>query len=242
MPDASAQPTDTIVGRFEALGGQFRTAPAELAATARRCRALLFDWDGVFNSGSKSAGAGSHFDEPDSMGTNMLRYGLWRLHGQLPFAAVISGASNANAAEFARREHFSEVYLGIRDKRAILDHLCERDGLAPSEIACVFDDINDLPLAAGCGLRVQVRRDAGPLFTDYVRRHALCDYVTGCTGGAHAVREVSELLLGLLGEFDAVVESRAAHDEVYTAYFASRQAVETGVFTAADGAIVRRAD
>jgi hypothetical protein len=41
------------------------------------------------------------------------------------------------------------------------------------------------------------------------------------------VREVCELLLGLLGAFDAVVASRVAWDASYAAYFAARQAVAT---------------
>lgn len=242
MADGSAQSADGIARLFEALGGEFRTAPVEIADRARRCRAVLFDWDGVFNSGSKGTGRASKFGEPDSMGTNMLRYGMWRLNGRLPFAAVISGANNENAAEFALREHFSEVYLGIRNKKAIVEHLCDRDGLDPSEVICVFDDINDLSMASICGVRIQVRRDASPLFTDYVRRHFLCDYMTASTGGAHGVREVCELLLGLLGEFDAVVSSRTESDETYAAYLGSRQAVRTGLFAEADGAIVERVD
>lgn len=240
MAEAGSHSIAMIADRFEGLGGEFRTEADEIAARTRNCRALLFDWDGVFNSGSKGGGSASKFGEPDSMGTNMLRYGFWRRRGQLPFAAVISGASNENAAEFARREHFSEVYLGIRDKKAIVSHLCKRDGLDPPEIACVFDDINDLAMAAMCGVRIQVRRDASPLFSDYVRRHGLCDYITGAPGGGHAVREACELLLGLMGEYEPVVASRADNDEAYEAYFNARQTVATDLFASADGAIVQQ--
>ncbi|MDH4107171.1 MAG: phosphatase [Gammaproteobacteria bacterium] len=238
MAVGGTQPFGKIAVAFEAIGGEFGCAPRELASRAGRCRALLFDWDGVFNSGSKGNGQASRFDEPDSMGTNMLRYGLWRMHGSLPFAAIISGANNENALEFAEREHFSEVYLGIRDKRAIVEHLCERDGLKPDEIACVWDDINDLSVAAVCGVRFQVRRDSSPLFVDYVARNGLRDYLTASTGGAHAVREVCELMLGLTGQFDAVVASRAASDADYASYFAARQQVRTGRYADVGGSIV----
>jgi len=237
---STQQANGKIAAAFEAIGGEFACAPRELAARASRCRALLFDWDGVFNTGSKGNGQASRFGEPDSMGTNMLRYGLWRMHGSMPFAAIISGASNENAREFAEREHFSEVYLGVKDKRSVVDHLCERDGLRPEEIACIWDDINDLSVAAVCGLRFQVRRDAGPLFTDYVARHSLRDYLTASTGGGHAVREVSELMMGLTGQFDAVVASRAASDADYAAYFEARQQVPTSLYAEVGGRIVSR--
>jgi len=232
------QPYGKIAAAFEAIGGEFACAPRELAGRVARCRALLFDWDGVFNSGSKGNGQASRFSEPDSMGTNMLRYGLWRMHGSLPFAAVISGANNENALEFAEREHFSEVYLGVKNKRAVVEHLCQRDGIDPTEIACIWDDINDLSVAAMCGLRFQVRRDAGPLFTDYVARNGLRDYLTGSRGGAHAVREVCELLLGLTGQFDTVVASRAASDDDYARYFAARQQAVTARYAEVGGRIV----
>jgi hypothetical protein len=43
----------------------------------------------------------------------------------------------------------------------------------------------------------------------------------------HAVREVCELLLGLLGAFETVVASRVAWDREYAKYFAARQAHAT---------------
>ena len=84
-------------------------------------------------------------------------------------------------------------------------------------------------MAFGCGIRVLVRRDASPLLHDYVARQGLCDYITAHPAERHAVREVCELLLGLLGSFDAVVASRVAMDAAYVGYFAARQSVTTEV-------------
>ena len=91
----------------------------------------------------------------------------------------------------------------------------------------MFDDVNDLGMAFACGIRVYVQRTASPLLREYVVRQGLCDYVTAHSAERHAVREVCELLLGLLGAFDAVVASRVAWDRDYAAYFAARQAVAT---------------
>jgi 3-deoxy-D-manno-octulosonate 8-phosphate phosphatase (KDO 8-P phosphatase) len=181
----------------------------------------------VFNQGAKGEGAESTYSEPDSMGTNLLRYALWRKDGELPIAALITGAENPSARNFALREHFHAIYSGARNKTAAIEMLCRTHGVSSESLVCIFDDVNDLGMAFGCGIRVYVRRTASPLLRDYVVRTGLCDYVTAHSAERHAVREVCELLLGLLGAFDAVVASRVAWDRDYAAYFAARQALTT---------------
>jgi 3-deoxy-D-manno-octulosonate 8-phosphate phosphatase (KDO 8-P phosphatase) len=193
----------------------------------RTIRGFVSDWDGVFNQGAKGEGAESTYSEPDSMGTNLLRYALWRQNGALPIAALITGEDNPAARGFAQREHFQAVYNGARNKTAAIEALCAAHNLSSEELVCVFDDVNDLGMSFGCGIRVLVRRDASPLLHDYVTRQHLCDYITAHSPERNAVREVCELLLGLLGSFDAVVASRVAWDDEYARYFAARQAVTT---------------
>jgi 3-deoxy-D-manno-octulosonate 8-phosphate phosphatase (KDO 8-P phosphatase) len=219
-----------ILADFEAAGGRFVQPVEELVLRLGNCRAVVFDWDGVFNSGRKGLMASSDFSEADSMGTNMLRYGLWRKSGMLPYTAIISGENNESAIKFAQREHLTSVYTGVQNKRLVLDHLCSNEGLQPDQIACVFDDINDLPMADHCGLRFMVRRVASPLFTDYVARRSLCDYISGAESGGFAVREICELILGLMGSYHQVLDSRIAYDDDYQAYMHSRQGVVTESF------------
>jgi 3-deoxy-D-manno-octulosonate 8-phosphate phosphatase (KDO 8-P phosphatase) len=221
---------------FESIGGSFVMPPAEIAAVLQQCRGVVFDWDGVFNSGRKGVSTESDFTEADSMGTNMLRYGLWRIVGKLPFTAIISGENNKSAIRFAGREHFDSVYTGIKDKRNVIEHLSEQNGIDAKELICVFDDINDLGMAELCGVRLLVRRDASPLLREYATQHSLCDYVTG--SAEYAVREVCELVLGLLGAHDDVVQSRVAYDEEYQRYFQARQAVTTRAFVTRDNSII----
>ena len=225
---------------FAELGGTFVARPGEFARSLEQVKGLIFDWDGVFNPGTKGHGAASSFSEADSMGTNMLRFGLWRRDNRLPATFIVTGESNPTAVEFAHREHFDAVYMGIRSKDQVVRHLLEARDLQPDQLACVFDDINDLAVAAECGLRVMVRRSASPLLREYVVDGDLCDYVTAHDAGDHAVREACELMLGLLGEFDNVVQSRTAVDEAYETYFELRQQVSTAAFVEREGAIVPR--
>ena len=196
-------------------------------------RAVVFDWDGVFNTGTKALGTTSGFNEADSMGVNMLRYGLWRRDGRLPVAAIITGEPNASAEHFAKREHFHSLYQSVKDKRLALAELCGRHGLKSGQIACIFDDINDIAMAVDCGVRILVRRKASDLLREYLSASGTCDYVTAGQSGEYAVREATELLLGLSCLFDEVLESRVAFDAEYQAYFAARQAVELEVISAA---------
>jgi len=229
-----------IVEKFTAAGGNFVTPVGELSQKLDECRAVVFDWDGVFNAGRKGQASSSGFSEVDSMGTNMLRYGLWRRQGELPYTAIISGENNESAIAFAEREHLTAAYTGIRSKQQVIEHLCGEHDLKPAQIACVFDDINDLPMAEVCGIRCMVRCSASSMFAEYVKRRDLCDYVTGAKSGGYPVREICELLLGLMDAYDDVVASRVAWDAGYERYFKARQAADTRLFGQDDDAIVLR--
>lgn len=221
----------SLSGHFTDVGGVFVTSVAEIATKLKDVGALVFDWDGVFNGGFKSEDLPSTFSEADSMGTNMLRYGLWRKNKQLPTVAVVSGEDNRAAVQFATRERFQDVYLSISDKRLVIKQLCSRGNIKPHQIICVFDDINDLGMATMCGLRYLIHRPASPLLKKYATGHRACDYITGNDSSSYAVREICELSLGLMGVFDMVVDSRVANDETYQEYFRQRQACATDYYT-----------
>jgi 3-deoxy-D-manno-octulosonate 8-phosphate phosphatase (KDO 8-P phosphatase) len=220
-------PTD-IGTIFEREGAVFVTPANELASKLARIRALVFDWDGVFNRGDKGSGSSSGFSEADSMGVNMLRFGLWLRDRELPVAAIVTGEANPSSELFAARERFHCLFQGVRDKRDAVAAICDEHALTGREIACVFDDINDLSMAESCGVRILVRRRASILFRDRLVESCACDYVTACSSGDYAVRESAELLLGLLGLFDDVVDARQANDERYRAYFSARQTIALG--------------
>ncbi len=226
-----------IVEKFGAAGGSFVTPAGKMSKKLATCRGIVFDWDGVFNDGRKGTAMPSGFAEADSMGVNMLRYGMWRKSGTLPYTAIISGVDNEAAIAFARREHLTAVYTGVRQKQDVVAHLCQENGLDAGDLACVYDDINDLSMAEVCGLRFLVRRDASPLFAELTINRGSCDYVTGAVSGGYAVREVCELLLGIMGSYAEVVESRVLGDAEYEQYFKSRQAIDTSCYIVRDGRV-----
>lgn len=232
-PDLAA-----VAATFREVGGLFVSDPEAVRERLQACRVLALDWDGVFNAGYKTADQGSGFSEPDSMGLNLLRFGLWRRDGRLPVTAILSGERNPTAAHFATREHFDAIYLGQTDKQAALRHLCQRHGVRPDEVAFVFDDVNDVAVARACGLRLLVGRTASPMFARHVVERALCDYVTGNGPSAFAVREIAELLLGCMGSYMATIAARTSLDATFLEFMARRQQVETLRWDGGGGEIV----
>lgn len=225
------QDTAAIQKLFVEIGGTFVLPVADMASRLSGIKAFVFDWDGVFHAGRKGKQGGNSFAEADSMGLNMLRFGHWLQHGALPVVAIVTGEQNPPARELAEREHFHGMYYGIKDKRKALQHLCGTYELQPAEVAFVFDDILDLSISEQVGLRMQVRRDASPLFRDHCIEKGYCDYITGQSPAGHAVREVCELILGLRGNYSEVIELRKAYEGPYAEYLALRQAVEPAFHT-----------
>lgn len=217
-----------VVSLFQQVGGTFVTPPDVLAQKLARVRAVVFDWDGVFNDGVKTESGSSTFSEVDSMGTNLLRFGLWLHHGErMPLAAIITGVHNRLALELTRREHFHAAYSQAKHKILVLNELLRQHDLRPEEVLFFFDDALDLSVADVVGVRILVRRSANPLFTRHVVRAGLADYVTGHESGHFAVREGCELCLGLLDRYDVVMSERLRYQPVYERYYAERQAIQS---------------
>jgi len=126
---------DDIDLLFSGPGGKFSTPVKELKLKLSKTRAIIFDWDGVFNNGLKSDSSGSAFSEPDAMGVNLLRLSFWLAHHKMPPTAILSGEENKAALYLAKREHFSSVYFKSTNKIKSLHHFMKEHGLAPEEAA-----------------------------------------------------------------------------------------------------------
>lgn len=222
---------------FEQAHGRFVSSPALLAAKLDKVKAFLFDWDGVFNTGAKSEQSGSPFAEPDSVGTNLMRYQSWLSLGRLPYMAIVTGENNQPAFKFAKREHFHGVFFGVKNKADAFAMICEQQQLAPEEVAFFFDDVLDMSVARLCGVRMMMRRQASPFFTRYVLDHGYCDYVTGQEGGFHGLREACELVLALRGNGREIFDSRIDFDQTYQRYLGEVQGQDTRFYSWQQGKI-----
>lgn len=227
--------TETV---FSDMGGTFVTPPQKIIEKLAPVKVFLFDWDGVFNAGIKGENTSSTYTEPDSMGTNLLRFGHFLKNNELPLFGIITGQNNQSAFQLSKREHFHFVYYNVLNKIEALEHIQTTHGIRPEQVAFVFDDVLDLSIAHQCGLRFLIKRNAGPLFEAYVKENNLCDYISANSGSQHGVREICELILGLSGVFKRTVAERVVFGETYRHYLSIRRAVSTAFYTKKDDAIV----
>jgi 3-deoxy-D-manno-octulosonate 8-phosphate phosphatase (KDO 8-P phosphatase) len=202
--------------------------------------AYIFDWDGVFNNGSKGADGSSPFNEVDSMGINMLRYNHYIRRGANPVTGIITGEKNPVAISFSKREHFHSVYYGIKNKKDALLHLCAAHEIQPTSVAYFFDDITDLEVASMCGVRIMVGRSCNPVLIKLAKNRGLADYITANDGGNNALREATELLKTLAGKYEETILSRANYSEDYRDYLNSRNIPVTAFYTVTDSKITEQ--
>jgi 3-deoxy-D-manno-octulosonate 8-phosphate phosphatase (KDO 8-P phosphatase) len=222
MPNA----TMSLLLPFTTHGLRTTAPEPELLRRLARTKAVLFDWDGVFNDGFKDAEGGSPFGEVGRMGVNLLRFALWLRNGHLPKAAVITGQHNPFAERFAERERLHGLYMGFANKPDAFDAFLAKHDLEADEVAFVFDDAIDLPVAARCGFRVLIGSAATAWFVEQVVERGEADLVTANSGGQNGLREATDALIALLGSGPEVIAHRAGFTETYRRYLAERQAVE----------------
>ncbi|MDJ0904801.1 MAG: HAD-IIIA family hydrolase [Woeseiaceae bacterium] len=149
-------------------------------------RLVAFDVDGVFTDGrfylSDDGVESKAFHTQDG-------FGIRKLINAGIEVAVISGRRSGAVERRMAELGVAHVIQGCRDKVAALDDLLATLRLTSEQCAFVGDDIPDLPLLQAVGFSVAVANAVAE-----VREH--CDYTTTAAGGAGAVREVCELVLG----------------------------------------------
>lgn len=214
---------------FDNAGGKFITPPVTIAKKLKSIKAFIFDWDGVFNSGIKTKEQSSGFGEADAMGLHILRYAYWRKTGQVPVTAIITGQKNESAITFAQREHINEVFTNFKDKAEPVKQIADTYQIKKNEIASVFDDIIDYPLADNTGLRFLINRDASPLFRKYFTEHNLCDYVTGMQQAHFPVREICEMVVAFIDHYDEMLISRFKNKKQYQQYAEAKNSINTNI-------------
>ena len=161
-----------------------------LRQKAAAIRMVLTDCDGVLTDTgvyySADGEAFKRFSIRDGMGTERLR-NLAQLE-----TGIVTGERVGSVAHRAAKLKITELHLGIKDKPKCFQEICERRGIALSEIAYIGDDYNDLEVLKAVGLSASPG-DGMPGIRDQV------DYVCEAKGGHGAFREFAELIISLRG-------------------------------------------
>jgi 3-deoxy-D-manno-octulosonate 8-phosphate phosphatase (KDO 8-P phosphatase) len=163
------------------------------------------------------------------MGLNMLRFSYWLIHGKLPVVGIITGANNLTAIEFAKRENIHAIRINSKNKRLVVNELTSKFGYSPNETLFVYDDILDLNAAEISLLSICVKRNSSPIFNQFIINNSLCNYITANEGGKHAVRELTELLIGINGNFEETVSKRMEHIGEYQNYLKDRNTIKLNI-------------
>jgi 3-deoxy-D-manno-octulosonate 8-phosphate phosphatase (KDO 8-P phosphatase) len=166
----------------------------KLAERIRPLKLLILDVDGVLTDGRiimDDAGRETkNFHVRDGHGIKLLiRYGIDVL--------FITGRTSPVVEHRARELGVTEIHQGIRNKAAVMEVILEERGISRGQVACVGDDVVDVPLLRRAGFAAAVA-DA----PEYVK--AAAHYVTEKRGGCGAVREVCDLILRVQGKWPEV--------------------------------------
>lgn len=177
--------------------------PAHVAKRARSVQLVVLDVDGVLTDGTLYYSAEGEvlktFHVRDGLGIRLLQ------HAGIP-VAVISARESPALRRRLDELAIEPALIGTSNKEQALDELLASTDTAASDVACVVDDVLDLPLLRRVGLPIVVR-DAHPL-----ARHEAA-WVTDAPGGEGAVREVADGLLQARGQLLETVSSVASPNQ-----------------------------
>ena len=167
-----------------------------LANKLKHIELLLLDVDGVLTDGriiyNDQGMQTQEFNARDGLGIKLLmKAGI--------AVAVVTGRSSRALQHRCRNLGITDIYDGVTDKRALLQDIQNRFGLAADRMAFAGDDLPDLRIMARVGLAIAVA-DAHAA----VRQKA--DWVTSAGGGDGAVREICEAILQAKGVWEKIVE------------------------------------
>ena len=168
----------------------------EVERRAARVKLLLMDCDGVLTDGRITLLDGG--DEQKSFHTRD-GHGLVLLHRAGLRTAIITGRTSRAVEWRARDLGVTHVLQGRLKKTEAFEELLAGSDLRPDEMACMGDDVTDIPLMRRCALGIAVADASADTL-------AAADYVTRLPGGFGAVREVCELILKAQGRWDELMK------------------------------------
>ncbi len=157
---------------------------------------LVLDVDGVLTDGTLIINAdGSESKFFNSLDGHGIR--MWQRAGLK--VALLSGRASEPTRRRADQLQIEYVFEDCHYKLPTLEKFLDQLGLSPEAVAYIGDDLTDLPAIRYVGFGVAVANAV-----DEVKKYA--DYVTTCTGGNGAVREVIEYILKNTGKWQELMK------------------------------------
>jgi YrbI family 3-deoxy-D-manno-octulosonate 8-phosphate phosphatase len=150
-----------------------------------KIKVVLTDVDGVLTDGgmyyTDKGDIMKRFFARDGMGVTLLR------KKNIP-TAIVTKEKTKIVKEWAKRMKIDKVFDGIVQKDLILDKVCEKYNVSPSQVAYIGDDVNDMGLLKIVGL------SAAPNDCSKELKKKV-DYVCEKNSGFGAFRELVDIIL-----------------------------------------------
>ncbi|MBN1850215.1 MAG: HAD-IIIA family hydrolase [Deltaproteobacteria bacterium] len=162
---------------------------------AEQIKLLILDIDGVMTDGHIVIN-----EQGEEIKTFHVRDGQglkWLIKGGIE-VAIISGRSSKAVERRATDLGIQTIYQGIYDKGSLCADLIREKRLKRQEVACMGDDLPDIPMFQHVGLSIAVS-DAAQEVRDTAH------FITKSKGGNGAVREICEMILKAKGLWDELI-------------------------------------
>jgi YrbI family 3-deoxy-D-manno-octulosonate 8-phosphate phosphatase len=147
---------------------------------------VLTDCDGVLTDGGVYYGEQGEylkkFNIRDGMGVERLRTLV-----QVP-TGIITGESSPSVVKRAEKLGITELNLGVKEKKGVVNRILKRYYLKTEELAYIGDDVNDLVVRSLVGLFF-CPADALP------QVKAEADVILTLDGGRGCFREMAEMII-----------------------------------------------
>jgi len=151
----------------------------------KKIKIILTDVDGVLTDGgmyyTKNGDSMKKFHTRDGMGVTLLR------KKDIP-TMIVTKEKNDIIKQWAKTMNIKKLYDGVYDKVKILDIICNKFEVLPSEVAYIGDDINDIELLQHVGFSATPNDGINEI-------KKFCNYVCEKNGGNAAFREFADLIL-----------------------------------------------
>ena len=157
----------------------------KISIKASKIKVVLTDVDGVLTDGgmyySNKGDIMKKFHVRDGMGVTLLR------KNTIP-TIIVTKEKNEIIKQWSKKMKIDKLLMGIINKEAVLEKICQNYDVQASEICYIGDDINDL------GLLKLVGFSATPS-DGIIEAQKICDYVCENSGGNGVFREVANMIL-----------------------------------------------
>ncbi len=170
----------------------------------KKIKLLILDVDGVMTDGriimDNEGRELKNFDVRDGHGIKLLqRYNIK--------VAILTGRNSKVVEHRARDLEIEEVYQGAFNKKEIFEKILNKHNLTAESVACIGDDIVDIPVLRAVGFSVAVA-DALAVVKKQVH------FISAFRGGRGAVREICEMILQAQGKWPEIAGKYNILDKV----------------------------